>query len=179
MYQKSITKVLKLRNYVGCQKKRIIYPGAMDLLKGKPGNFAQQQSLEEQIELLPYDKRWEFPSNRLKLGLFGSQSENKIVLPTITRDLFSGIQLGVGCFGRVVKAEAIGIKGCCETVAVKMVRSKANITALEALVSELKVLIYLGSHLNVVNLLGACTKYITIGTQILKFNCALFKIDCF
>ena len=29
---------------------------------------------------------------------------------------------------------------------------------LEALVNELKVLLYLGSHLNVVNLLGACTK---------------------
>lgn len=77
-----------------------------------------------------------------------------------------GIQLGVGCFGRVVKAEAVGIKRANEavkTVAVKMVRSKNNFTALEALISELKILIYLGSHLNVVNLLGACTKNITKG----------------
>ena len=72
-----------------------------------------------------------------------------------------GIQLGAGCFGRVVKAEAVGLKDSEETVktvAVKMVRSEANIAAMEALIGELKILIYLGSHLNVVNLLGACTK---------------------
>ena len=71
--------------------------------------------------------------------------------------------MGAGCFGVVVKAEAVGIKGSDEiskTVAVKMVRSKTNVTALEDLVSELKVMIYLGSHLNVLNLLGACTKNI-------------------
>ena len=45
-----------------------------------------------------------------------------------------------------------------KTVAVKMVKSQTNVAALEALVSELKILIHLGSHLNVVNLLGACTK---------------------
>ena len=83
------------------------------------------------------------------------------------RDSFqSGTQLGAGCFGVVVKAEAAGIKGSDEivkTVAVKMPRSQTNVTALEDLVSELKVLIYLGSHLNVLNLLGACTKNIQKG----------------
>ncbi|EFX73008.1 hypothetical protein DAPPUDRAFT_308023 [Daphnia pulex] len=96
-------------------------------------------SLDDQIEILPYDRRWEFPRNRLKLG----------------------VQLGAGCFGRVVKAEAVGVKDAEEnvqTVAVKMVRSQTNAAALEALVSELKILIHLGAHLNVVNLLGACTK---------------------
>lgn len=44
-----------------------------------------------------------------------------------------------------------------------MVKSQTNIAALENLVSELKILIYLGSHLNVVNLLGACTKRIRKG----------------
>jgi serine/threonine protein kinase len=79
---------------------------------------------------------------------------------------YSGIQLGAGCFGRVVKAEAIGIKDSgktVKTVAVKMVRSQTNVAALEALASELKILIHLGSHLNVVNLLGACTKQIFKG----------------
>ncbi len=72
----------------------------------------------------------------------------------------------MGCFGRVVKGEAVGIKGSGETVktvAVKMVRSVTNVAALEALVSELKILIHLGSHMNVVNLLGACTKKISQG----------------
>ena len=78
----------------------------------------------------------------------------------------SGTQLGSGCFGVVVKAEAAGIKGAdkiSKTVAVKMVRSKTSVTALEDLVSELKVLVYLGSHLNVLNLLGACTKQLHKG----------------
>jgi hypothetical protein len=45
-----------------------------------------------------------------------------------------------------------------------MVRSQTNVAALEALVSELKTMIHLGAHLNVVNLLGgACTKSIIKG----------------
>ena len=71
-------------------------------------------------------------------------------------------QLREGGFGRVMKAEAIGLED--KTVAVKMMLAQTNnIVALEALVSELKVLIHLGSHLNIVNLLGACTKNISKG----------------
>ena len=81
-----------------------------------------------------------------------------------------GQELGSGAFGRVVKAEAIGLISAAtndyatnlKTVAVKMVRSRLliqnQVAALEALVDELKVMIHLGPHLNVVNLLGACTK---------------------
>ena len=74
--------------------------------------------------------------------------------------------MGEGCFGRVVLGEAVGVKDSEETVktvAVKMIKSITNVAALEALVSELKILIYLGSHLNVVNLLGACTKKVHRG----------------
>lgn len=75
--------------------------------------------------------------------------------------------MGVGCFGVVIKAEAVGIKGLdgkSKTVAVKMPRSQTNnLAALEDLISELKVMIYIGSHLNVLNLLGACTKSIHKG----------------
>jgi hypothetical protein len=70
--------------------------------------------------------------------------------------------LGSGCFGRVVRAEAVGIKGSEETVttvAVKMIKPTAKSpNALDALVRELKILNYLGPHLNIVNLMGACTK---------------------
>ena len=77
-----------------------------------------------------------------------------------------GKQLGAGCFGVVLEAQAAGIKGSDEiskTVAVKMVRSATNKAALEDLISELKVLVYLGSHLNILNLLGACTKQLHKG----------------
>ncbi len=80
--------------------------------------------------------------------------------------------MGAGYFGVVVKGEAVGLKGSnvfSKTVAVKMVRSKTNVAALEDLVSELKVLIYLGSHLNVLNLLGACTTNLHKGSPRLIF----------
>jgi hypothetical protein len=48
-----------------------------------------------------------------------------------------------------------------------MIKSQTNVAALEALVSELKIMIYLGAHLNVVNLLGACTKTLIRGTILL------------
>lgn len=62
-----------------------------------------------------------------------------------------------------MKAEAEGI---CEnepvtTVAVKMVRRTTVPTCVRALASELKIMVHLGKHLNVVNLLGACTKNIS------------------
>jgi len=76
--------------------------------------------------------------------------------------------LGVGQFGVVVQAKQIGTvndpeKNEVRTVAVKMVKSALNTTSLESLASELKILIHLGPHLNVVNLLGACTKEIANG----------------
>ena len=111
--------------------------------KGNPESINPDLPVDEQTELLPYDKKWEFPRERLKLGK----------------------QLGAGAFGRVLKGEATGILGeeAMTTVAVKMVRSQGNMLALKALMSELKIMIHLGSHLNVVNVLGACTKRVARG----------------
>ncbi|XP_045029053.1 vascular endothelial growth factor receptor 1 isoform X3 [Daphnia magna] len=114
------------------------------VLNGNVNQLNTELSIENQVDFLPYDKQWEFPRHRLKLG----------------------IELGTGCFGRIFKAKAIGIKDCdgsVKTVAVKMIRSKTNATAMEDLISELKILAYLGCHLNIVNLLGACTKQINKG----------------
>jgi hypothetical protein len=75
----------------------------------------------------------------------------------------------------VVQAEAVGINDGTEnsvsTVAVKMVRSRTNLAAIEGLVSELKILIHLGAHVNIVNLLGACTKEINRGNR--NSNCLI------
>ncbi|KAJ6668530.1 hypothetical protein lerEdw1_012012, partial [Lerista edwardsae] len=86
---------------------------------------------------LPYDDKWEFPRNRLSFG--------KI--------------LGAGAFGKVVEATAYGLfrPDGAMRVAVKMLKPSAHFTEKEALMSELKVLSYLGNHINIVNLLGACT----------------------
>ncbi len=47
----------------------MLFPGAEELLKGSPAEINEQMCIDQQTELLPYDIRWEFPRNRLKLGL--------------------------------------------------------------------------------------------------------------
>ncbi|XP_066437751.1 vascular endothelial growth factor receptor kdr-like [Eleutherodactylus coqui] len=99
----------------------------------------EEMPLDEQCERLPYDSsKWEFPRDRLSLGK----------------------TLGHGAFGKVVEASAFGIdkSSTCKTVAVKMLKECATNNECKALMSELKILIHIGHHLNVVNLLGACTK---------------------
>lgn len=60
----------------------------------------------------------------------------------------------------VLKAEADGLidPNTTTTVAVKMVKRNVDALYIRALASELKIMIHLGRHLNVVNLLGACTR---------------------
>ncbi|KAM6963200.1 mast/stem cell growth factor receptor kita [Aplochiton taeniatus] len=86
---------------------------------------------------LPYCHQWEFPRDKLRFGK----------------------TLGSGAFGKVLEATAYGLSKAdtVMTVAVKMLKPSAHATEKEALMSELKVLSYLGNHMNIVNLLGACT----------------------
>uniref|UniRef100_A0A8B9L8Z7 receptor protein-tyrosine kinase n=1 Tax=Astyanax mexicanus TaxID=7994 RepID=A0A8B9L8Z7_ASTMX len=100
---------------------------------------SEDMPMDEHCERLTYDaSKWEFPRERLKLGE----------------------PLGRGAFGQVVEAAAFGIEKAttCTTVAVKMLKEGATTSEYRALMSELKILIHIGHHLNVVNLLGACTK---------------------
>ncbi|CAL1613295.1 unnamed protein product [Knipowitschia caucasica] len=87
---------------------------------------------------LPYDLIWEMPRDHLVLGR----------------------TLGSGAFGRVVEATAYGLTHSQSStkVAVKMLKSTARRSETQALMSELKIMSHLGPHLNIVNLLGACTK---------------------
>uniref|UniRef100_A0A8C9S1U1 receptor protein-tyrosine kinase n=1 Tax=Scleropages formosus TaxID=113540 RepID=A0A8C9S1U1_SCLFO len=86
---------------------------------------------------LPYNEKWEFPRDKLRLG--------KV--------------LGAGAFGKVVEATAYGLgeEDNVTRVAVKMLKRDAHSDEKEALISELKILSHLGNHKNIVNLLGACT----------------------
>ena len=63
-------------------------------------------------------------------------------------------------FCQVVQADARGIiNGDAKTtLAVKMVKLNSDESHFKSLMSELKIMIHLGQNLNVVNLLGACTK---------------------
>uniref|UniRef100_A0A670I2M7 Vascular endothelial growth factor receptor 1 n=1 Tax=Podarcis muralis TaxID=64176 RepID=A0A670I2M7_PODMU len=99
----------------------------------------EEVPLDEQCERLPYEaSKWEFARERLKLGK----------------------TLGRGAYGKVVQAAAFGIKKSptYKVVAVKMLKEGATASEYKALMTELKILTHIGQHLNVVNLLGACTK---------------------
>ncbi|XP_074838352.1 receptor-type tyrosine-protein kinase FLT3 [Carettochelys insculpta] len=84
-----------------------------------------------------YDLKWEFPRENLEFGQ----------------------ALGSGAFGKVMNATAYGISktGDSVQVAVKMLKEKADPSEEDALMSELKMMTHIGSHENIVNLLGACT----------------------
>ncbi|KAH0625083.1 hypothetical protein JD844_033169 [Phrynosoma platyrhinos] len=148
----------------------------------------EEVPLDEQCERLPYEaSKWEFARERLKLGndIFVILQLNGI-LATINHLFFifdAGKTLGRGAFGKVVQAAAFGIKKSptYKVVAVKMLKGTvqnksihnavqrkqiislglaegATASEYKALMTELKILIHIGHHLNVVNLLGACTK---------------------
>ncbi|VDH95157.1 FMS-like tyrosine kinase 1 [Mytilus galloprovincialis] len=107
------------------------------------GDLSPDIPIAEQAACLPYDAKWEFPKKRLSLGMV----------------------LGQGNFGRVIKAEAIGIleNEIGSTVAVKTAKDCTDKEQMIALMSELKIMIHLGQHLNIVNLLGAVTNQIRHG----------------
>ncbi|KAL3880215.1 hypothetical protein ACJMK2_032471 [Sinanodonta woodiana] len=107
------------------------------------GDYNPDIPIDEQTSCIPYDPKWEFPKERLRLGMI----------------------LGQGAFGRVVKAEAIGIVEHEDVtcVAVKMVKDCTDREQMMSLLSELKIFIHIGQHLNILNLLGAVTKNIARG----------------
>ncbi|NXI99242.1 FLT3 kinase, partial [Psophia crepitans] len=90
-----------------------------------------------------YDLKWEFPRENLEFGQV----------------------LGSGAFGKVVNATAYGLINAGESVqvAVKMLKEKPDTSEKDALMSELKMMTHIGSHENIVNLLGACTMSVHLG----------------
>ncbi|CAL4126368.1 unnamed protein product, partial [Meganyctiphanes norvegica] len=88
---------------------------------------------------LPLDSDWEFPRSKLIMGE----------------------SLGEGAFGKVVKAQAHGLikPDTPETVAVKMLKEGHTDSELMDLVSEMEMMKMIGTHMNIINLLGCCTQH--------------------
>lgn len=88
----------------------------------------------EQADLLPYDVSLDFP----------------------LRNLTMGIRLGHGAFGEVHMADAVGLVDGepITKVAVKQVKSPPKDEDIKALITELKVMIHIRKHINIVNIVG-------------------------
>ncbi|EDO47094.1 predicted protein, partial [Nematostella vectensis] len=95
---------------------------------------------------LPYDPLWEYPreSNHIKY-LLGSGAFGQVYLG----ETEGGIDYR--------RPSAISMRGNIK-VAIKTLKGGATESEQKDLLSELKILIHVGSHKNIVNLLGACTK---------------------
>nr|XP_043069197.1 platelet-derived growth factor receptor alpha-like [Drosophila bipectinata] len=108
-----------------------------------------------------------FRAHKRHLALNADKAEEPLVQYTHVPEVFEiprhnlklGKQLGEGAFGVVLKGEAKGIRKdeVSTNVAVKMARRSADSEVMQALMAELNIMIRLGQHLNVVNLLGAIT----------------------
>lgn len=86
----------------------------------------------------PIDLNWEFPRGQLELGK----------------------NLGEGAFGKVVMAEAHGLMkaGQVTVVAVKMLKEGHTDEDVKDLVCEMEVMKMIGTHVNIINLLGCCSQ---------------------
>ncbi|XP_031632064.1 vascular endothelial growth factor receptor 3-like [Contarinia nasturtii] len=115
--------------------------GLSKFMEGNVNCLQSELTLDAQADLLPYDKTYEFPRDKIELGRV----------------------IGSGAFGKVYLSSAEGIlsQGEKTDVAIKMAENIADNEMMKALISELKIMIYLGKHLNVLNLLGAVTKNIS------------------
>ncbi|RXG54451.1 Vascular endothelial growth factor receptor 1 [Armadillidium vulgare] len=111
--------------------------------EGKAAKLNKECTIEEQAELLPYDHSYEVERENITLGK----------------------QLGTGAFGRVLMAQVKGLNGkeSPTRVAIKMCKYEGDKTHIRALIMELKIMIHLGKHLNIVNLMGAHTSNIDKG----------------
>jgi len=75
--------------------------------------------------------------------------------------------VGVGAFGRVYKAKLQKTDSEDDTriVAVKTIKSRGNNQHIRSFEAEAKILMYIGRHVNIINLIGVCTEdYIKKGT---------------
>lgn len=110
------------------------HAGISYFVEGNEESMDPEKTIMEQADMLRYDTSYDFPMKDLKLGK----------------------RLGQGAFGEVLMAEATGlIAGEPRTmVAVKRAKAPLKDEDMKALITELKIMIYIGKHVNVVNILG-------------------------
>ncbi|CAL1679771.1 unnamed protein product [Lasius platythorax] len=135
--KKVIVEKQKLVNAQNAIEEELLMP-VVKIEKQKSTVIAEDSSSDNVSEYeLPLDSAWE-----------------------LSREYFTlGNTLGEGAFGKVVRAETnTGKSGIPSVVAVKMLKEGHTDTEMMDLVSEMEMMKMIGKHVNIINLLGACTQ---------------------
>ncbi|GAB1869188.1 Fibroblast growth factor receptor [Camponotus japonicus] len=135
--KKVIVEKQKLVNAQNAIEEELLMP-VVKIEKQKSTVIAEDSSSDNVSEYeLPLDSAWE-----------------------LSREYFTlGSTLGEGAFGKVVRAETnTGKSGIPSVVAVKMLKEGHTDTEMMDLVSEMEMMKMIGKHVNIINLLGACTQ---------------------
>ncbi|XP_011874202.1 PREDICTED: fibroblast growth factor receptor homolog 1-like isoform X2 [Vollenhovia emeryi] len=135
--KKVIVEKQKLVNAQNAIEEELLMP-VVKIEKQKSTVIAEDNTSDNVSEYeLPLDSAWELPREYFTLGN----------------------TLGEGAFGKVVRAETnIGKPGIPGVVAVKMLKEGHTDTEMMDLVSEMEMMKMIGKHVNIINLLGACTQ---------------------
>ncbi|XP_032219869.2 hemicentin-1 isoform X2 [Nematostella vectensis] len=135
-------------------------PPLPDLIK----SLDPSTPLIEQVHKLPYDPLWEYPRESIHIKyLLGSGAFGQVYLGETEGGIVIDTSSSVSSRHRLAKRKdyrrpsAISMRGNIK-VAIKTLKGGATESEQKDLLSELKILIHVGSHKNIVNLLGACTK---------------------
>ncbi|KAL6263768.1 hypothetical protein P5V15_003852 [Pogonomyrmex californicus] len=135
--KKVVVEKQKLANVQNAIEEELLLP-VVKIEKQKSTVIAEENSNDNVSEYeLPLDSTWELPREYFTLGN----------------------TLGEGAFGKVVRAETnTGKPGLPSVVAVKMLKEGHTDTEMMDLVSEMEMMKMIGKHVNIINLLGACTQ---------------------
>lgn len=157
-----------------CYRKYMLKKYALYMAPDPKFHIDPDRTLFEQSIELPYDPEWEFPRERLELirnlgsGAFGQVwlAHAKGILALSPRDKDT-MAIRRRTRLRLNKKVPKTLLNCfldddlCEQsvfVAVKTLKANPSDVEYKDLASEIKVLIHLGNHDNIVNILGACTR---------------------
>ncbi|ODN06115.1 Macrophage colony-stimulating factor 1 receptor [Orchesella cincta] len=130
-----------------------------EFFQGRPDLLASVDSNFEVINFMPYKTEFEIPIEDIA---FDSSEANL---------------LGSGEFAYVVRGMIISKS---KSAAVKISKPSADVTLFKSLLSEVKIMLYIGQHENVVTLVGVCTQDIrNRALYIVTEICELGSLDSY
>ena len=124
--------------YLRKQQEKGKYSSLGLLLIGKPDYFDRNRDIKAQAALIPYNSGREIPRNSFEVG----------------------DQIGSGNFGSVHKGHVTKFQGtnCKPEVAIKSISGIAGDSEIENFLYEIKIMSYVDPHINLVSMIGACTR---------------------